>query len=74
MLGVFVCFQTFESEKHPLALGRRKSIDEESGKDDGEGNIGEGKQKKSQVVSKKGDLSVILGAAPLTETMKGKPE
>lgn len=35
---------------------------------------GEGKQKKPQEVSKKGDLSVVPGAAPLTETMKGKSE
>lgn len=72
--GVFVCFQTTESEKRPLALGRRKSTDEGGGKDDGVGNIGEGKQKKPQEVNKKGDLSAAPGATPLTETTKGKPE
>lgn len=57
-----------------MALGVRENIDEADGKDDGEDNISEGKQKKPQEVSKRGGLSVVPGTAPLTEAVKGKPE
>lgn len=58
-LEPFVCFPESKSEKHPLTLGGRESIDVGGGKDEDESNLGEGNRKSSRKVSRKGYLSMV---------------